>query len=75
VVDALDDGVYWAWPPATAITAAPTIATTLPTAFNQVIRSPRKAAASSTLNTGATAMSRLAVPAGTCTSPQFRRTW
>jgi hypothetical protein len=62
-------------PPATAITATPVRATTLPATTRAVTRSPRNPAASRTLNTGAVATRMLAVPAATCTSPQFSSSW
>nr|WP_205624188.1 hypothetical protein [Amycolatopsis vancoresmycina] len=57
------------------MSALPPSATALPSSFATVSRSPRNTAASSALNTGATETSRLAVPAGTCTSPQLSSTW
>lgn len=57
------------------MSALPPNATALPSTFAVVRRSPRNAVASSTLNTGATETSRLAVPAGTRTSPQLSSSW
>ena len=61
-------------PSETATRAAPENATAIPTQ-RRPTRSRSRTAAPITLKTGAVAMSRLAVPAGTVRSPVMSRPW
>ncbi|MGW3404735.1 hypothetical protein [Streptomyces zhihengii] len=62
-------------PLAMLTTAAPASATTLPRTMLRLTRSLRNRLPSSTLKAGTIAISRLAVPAVTFTSPQLSRSW
>ncbi|MFD0504678.1 hypothetical protein ACFQ0G_20730 [Streptomyces chiangmaiensis] len=68
------DGEPRGAPPSATITEPP-MAMPLPTTTWRVTGSKRNALPSTTLKTGATAISMLAVPAETCTSPQLSRIW
>jgi hypothetical protein len=57
------------------MTAAPAKPSATPLQPSADSRSPSSAAASSAVKIGATLTSRLAVAAGTVTSPALRKTW